>query len=303
MSIRSATLRAQVLALCGTFVLTGQHAAVRHLAGEIHAFEISFFRYLIGVVVLLPLLMRPARGLVRTRILHLHGLRSAINVISQLSIFLGLALTPLAQATALHFTIPLFASLGAVLLLGEVVGMRRVSAMLVSFAGVVVVLKPGFEVVGPGPLLVLGSAAFWASGAMITKVIVRTDSPLAVIFWLGVFALPVSLVIAIPFWAWPTAVQLFWLVVIGLLGMLNQWILAQAFTWAEATAVLPFDFLRMVWASMMGFVLFSEVPDVWTWTGSALIFGGVLYIAVRGTKLRRTGAASSAPPKIPDNKD
>jgi drug/metabolite transporter (DMT)-like permease len=274
----SANLRGIILMLISTVAFAAMHAAVRHLSGELHPFEIAFFRNAFGLLV------------------PLHGLRSGLNIIAMLAYFYALSITPLARATSLSFTVPIFATLLAMVVLGEVVRLRRWVAMFCGFAGALVILRPGLAEIDLGSLLVLLSAAVWASALTVIKVLSRTDSSITITCYMVILMAPISLVPALWVWQWPTGEQLLWLVAIGVVGTLGQLIMTQALKEAETSVVMPeaetsvvmpFDFFKMIWASLLGFLFFAEVPTLFIWIGAGIIFASTSYIAYREHKVTR----------------
>lgn len=255
---------------------------IKQLAVDLHPFEIAFFRSLVGLLVLLPLVWRSGgASVLRTSQTGLHILRGALNAGGMLLYFWAISLASLATVSAIGFASPLFAALLAIIFLGEKVGLRRWAGLIIGFLGTIAILKPGTGIVETGALLALMSSLLWA-GAMITiKHLTDTESPLSITTW-GSFSVGIfCLVPAIFVWQWPTLEQLFWLAVVGTLGSVIQFSLAKAFSLADTTVVLPFDFLKLVWASLFGFFLFSEVPDPWAWFGGTIIFASAVYIAYR----------------------
>ena len=176
----------------------------------------------------------------------MHGLRALFNFVAILGYFTSLGLIPLAQITALGFTSPVFASLLAVLLLGEAVRTPRVVGLLLGFAGALIILRPGFETVSAGSLYVLGSAASWAVAMTCIKALSRTETSVAITFYAAFLQLPMALVAALFVWEWPTPGQLGLLLTISIIGTLAQISLSQAFREADSTVVLPMDFTKLV---------------------------------------------------------
>jgi drug/metabolite transporter (DMT)-like permease len=283
----SANLRGIVLMLVSTVGFAAMHGAVRHLSTELHPFEIAFFRNIFGLLALAPWFLRYGVTPLRTRRLPLHGLRAGLNIIAMLAFFYALSITSLARVTSLSFTAPLFATLLAMLVLGEVVRLRRWVAMLCGFVGTLVILRPGFTEIDQGSLLVLLSAAAWASALTVIKVLSRTDSSVTITCYMVVLMAPISLVPALWVWQWPTGQQLLWLVAIGVVGTLGQLVMTQALKEAETSVVMPFDFFKMIWASLLGFIFFAEVPTLFTWIGAGIIFASTSYIAYREHKVTR----------------
>jgi len=282
----SGVAKGLLLMVLSTAAFACMHGAIRHASEGLHPFEIAFFRNFFSLVALTPWLLRLGWSPFRTARPTVHVFRGVINVVSMLCYFTALTITPLALVTALGFTAPLFATLGAMVFLGEKVRLRRWTALVIGFAGTLVVVRPGFEEVGLGPLLVLAASALWACALLIIKAQSRTESSLTITLYMAVVLTPLSLVAAIPYWEWPSWGQLGWMALIGGLGTIGQFALAQSFREAEATVVMPLDFLKLPWAALIGYLAFAEIPDVWTWTGGAMIFAATAYIAVRESRIK-----------------
>jgi drug/metabolite transporter (DMT)-like permease len=203
-----------------------------------------------------------------------------------LSFFTALSLAPLAQVTALSFTAPLFAALGAALILGEVMRIRRWTALLVGFAGALIIIRPGIVPLDTGTLLTLLASTLWATAMLVIKTLSRTDSSVTLTLYMGIFLTPLTFLFALTVWVWPTSEQLLWLVFLASMGTIGHLCMAQAFKETEATVVLPFDFARLIWASTYAFFFFAETPDLWTWIGGAVIFSAATYIAYRESRLK-----------------
>jgi drug/metabolite transporter (DMT)-like permease len=268
------------------------HATIRLVSGGasgiegLHPFEIAFFRNFFGLVALLPLLMNVGLRSLRTTRFSLHMWRAVLQVFSMLMFFSALSMSPLADATALSFLAPLFTTIGAILFLGEKAKIRRWTAMLVGFAGALIILRPGFQEMSLGLVLVLGSSAIWGGAMLIIKSLAKTDSSVSIAAYMAILMTPMSLIPALFFWRMPTGEEFLGLFVIGVFGSIGHVLLAQAFKEAEATAILPLDFTRLIWAALVGFILFAEVPGVWTWVGGGLIFSAATYVAIRESKQR-----------------
>ena len=278
---------AVALAVFSTAVFASMHAIVRHVSGELHPFEIAFFRSVFGLLTLLPLIFRYGPGAFISAQPRLQLLRGAISGTSLMCWFYGLSVVPLAEATALSFTNAIFASLGAVIFLRERMGIRRWSAVAVGLAGVLIILRPGEAAVSVGSLIVLVSAACWGGGTIIIKRLSRTDSAVTIALWMATMMIVATSIPAWLVWIRPTPGQLLWLVLIGALASMGTLAYTQALKLAEATLIIPTDFTRMVWASAIGFLAFGEIPDSWTWTGGLLIIGSTIYIALREIRLNR----------------
>lgn len=285
-------IRGIVMMCASTVLFSVMHVLVRYAATEVPPFQIAFLRNAFGIIVFLPLLVRGGLGFLRTRELGMHALRGVLNVTAMLMFFTSLSLTPIARVTALAFTAPLFTALLSVVFLGERFRARRWTALVLGFAGMLIILRPGMIPADPGALLAVGSASLWAVTMIVIKLLSRTESSFAITAYMNLFLALFSLGPALWVWVAPPPEMWFWLVAIGVIGTVAQLALSQALKETEPTAVLPFDFLKLVWAAMLGFWAFGEVPDVWTWVGAAVVFGSGFYIAWREhAERRRPGAA------------
>ena len=280
-------LRGPLLMLAAAAVLTCMHATVRYVSEGMHSFEITFFRNLFGLVAILPLAIRGGMASFKSRQPGLQLLRSAFGLVAMLTWFYGLSVVPIAQATALSFTSVIFGSIGAALVLGERMRLRRWSAVVAGFVGVLVILRPGFADVDPIVLIVPLSSLCWAGALLTVKRLSSTDSVVCIVTWNSVLLTILSLPVAIPVWVNPSTEQLLWLGLIGILATLGHLAMTGAFKASDATAVLPMDYTRLLWASLIGYLAFSEIPDVWTWVGGTIIFASTTYIAYREAALRR----------------
>ncbi len=282
---RGDVLRGALLMAAAAACYAILHGSVRYISSDIHPFEVTFFRNLFGFLVLLPWFVMHGLQPLRTRRFGLHLLRAGSNVVAMLMFFMALSMTPLALVQALGFTAPLFTTVLAIFILGERVRLRRWTALIAGFVGALAIIRPGLQPVDTGSLLTLGSAAVWGFTLVIIKVLSRTDSAVTITAYMVLLMSPLSLIPALFFWTWPDPAGWFWLVVCGVSGTAAQLLMAQSFRVAEATVVLPFDFTKIVWGALIGYVVFGEVVDIWTWIGAAVIFAGVTYITYRERKL------------------
>jgi drug/metabolite transporter (DMT)-like permease len=295
----SPSTRGIALIVLSTFGFAGMHTLIRYVSAEIHPFEIAFFRNLFGMVVFAPWLIRHGFAILRTRRIAMHGLRAALNIVAMLAFFTGLSMTPIARVTALGFTAPVFAALLAVLFLGERFRFRRWAAMICGFGGTLIILRPGFEEIDVGSLLILLSTFAWGITLIVIKMLGRTDSSLTITAYMNITLGLLSFIPALFVWTTPSAVNLFWMLCIGVLGTFAQLAMAQALKEADTGVVMPFDFLRLVWVSVLGYVLFSEVPGLFTWVGGGVIFASAAYLAYRENAQRREEAVTKIAPPGP----
>ena len=188
---------------------------------------------------------------------------------------------PLAEAVALSFTTPLFSSIAAVILLGEVMRRRRWTATVVGFIGAIIVLRPGLSEFTTGSFLILSAALLMAISQVMVKYLTGKDHPNAIVFWLVFLVLPLSFAPAAAFWQTPVGAEWIWLASLGMIATLAHQSMVRGFALADATAVVPFDFLRLPFVALIGFLAFGEKPDVWTWLGAAVIVSSSVYITHR----------------------
>ena len=263
------------------------NGAIHHLAVELHPFIVTFFRNLIGLLVLLPLLLRVGLIGLRPRRPGLQVLRGLLQVVSAMLFVTALALAPLAKATALNFTAPLFAAILATVILREVIHMRRFAALAVGFTGMLVVLQPWDGTFDLGSILMLLSALLWACGMVVIKILMRTESSLTTTILTAVTSTPFAFIAALTVWQTPTNEQFVWLIGTGVVYALAQLAFAQALKEADLTALLPLDFLKLIWAAAIGYLFFAEAPEIATWVGGAMIMGAATYIAYRERKAHK----------------
>lgn len=274
---------------------SGLSALIRQLGQEMHPFEVAFFRNLFGFLFMVPWLMRIGFGVLRTKRLGMYTWRSLLSLASMLAWFSALPLMPFEQAVALSFTAPLFATVGAALILGETVRARRWSATAVGFLGVLVIVRPGFgDGLGIGAMLAILSSMISAGLTLIVKDLSRTEPSDAVVTYMVLLLTPMSLIPAAFVWQWPLAEQWPLLVAMGALGSLGHMCLMRSFALADASAVMPYDYTRMLFATLIGYFAFAEVPDLWTWIGAGVIVAAAVYIARREALMRQTAATRAA---------
>ena len=289
----SGNLRGVILMFIATICFSMMHALIRYMSAELHPFELAFFRNVFGLLVVMPWFMRHRLRPLKTNRLGLHALRAGINVMAMLMFFYALSITPLADVAALSFTAPIFATVLAILILGEVVGLRRWGAILFGFCGTLVLLRPGFETISGGEMLVVVSASLWACTLIIIKILGRTESSVTIITYLILMMAPISAIPAAMVWSTPSVQQLGVMAVMGILGTSGQLLMTEALKEGDTNVVMPLDFLKMIWAVLLGFFIFGEVPGIFTWLGGGMIFASITYIAYREHKVRRVGPAEA----------
>ncbi len=273
----SATTRGSLWMVGAMMFFSVQPVVVRLLSDTISASEQVFFRGVVTVVLLAPWTLRRGLAGLRTRRLGLIGVRSAFIAIGAVTFFWALARMPLAQAVALHFTLPLFGMVAAVIYLRERMVAHRWIATMIGFCGMLVILRPGFVPIDGVVMMVLLSALAYAIGSVLTKELVRTEAPDLVVFHMNVFG---ALFFAIPTWIYwtpPTFEDAVLLFALGATTLLAHLCYTHGMAAADASFLFAFEFIRLPIAALIGLMLFAEIPDVWTGIGAVVIFGATYY--------------------------
>jgi drug/metabolite transporter (DMT)-like permease len=234
-------------------------------------------RSLMGIVLLYPLVHR-AGGLraMKTPSLKRHVLRNTVHFGAQCCWFLALTLIPLAQVISIEFTMPIWTAILAVAFLGERMGVWKTTAVVLGLVGVVIIVRPFGGEVSSGQLIALTAALGYAMSVTLVKSLTRTDKVIVIMFWMVVIQAALGVIPAIALWQWPSAYVWGWLVVIGFCGTYSHWCLTQALLHADATIVVPMDFLRVPLAALTGWLVYAERIDLLTAAGAVLILGGNL---------------------------
>ncbi len=289
----SPTVRGIILAISSGAFFATMHGSVRFLSQDLDAMEIAFFRAFFGFVFFAPILIRTRLLVLRTSRLPLHLLRGVFNGASLLCWFTALSMVPLGDATALSLMGPLFVGMGAMFVLGENVTGARWAALAVGFAGALVIVRPGFQEVHFGMILVLVSMLLVTCSKLLAKSLSRTDSPSTIVAYLSLTMMVPSGVALFFVWQMPTLEQLIFMVMIGFLGSAGHLLLTTAYKIADISAVEPVVFARLVWAAIVGWFLFGEFPGIWIWVGGALIVAASTWLARRESRERRQAAAET----------
>ncbi len=266
---------------------SAMYLIVRGYLGGFTAFEILFMRNVVTVALMAPLIFHSGLGALATRRLPMHCLRALFAYAAMLGIYYGIAHAVLADVVSLSFTQPLFIVVLAALLLGERVAPRRWVATLVGFSGILVIVRPGFAEVSLATLVVLGSAALYGASNICIKSLMRTDTPTQSVFYGNALMLPLSLAPALLTWTRPGWDDLFWMTGVGVSGALGVYCVSQAYSAADASAVVPYEFLRLPITAAGAWLLFGEVAGMWTWAGALVIFCGAYALVLLEARAAR----------------
>jgi drug/metabolite transporter (DMT)-like permease len=254
--------------------------AGRELAQVVSVFELMMFRSLFATVVLTPIVL--LNGGLRDRLSQwrLHVARNVIHYGGQFAWFSALLMIPLAEMIAIEFTMPLWIAILATAFLGERMYGYKVAALIIGFAGVVMIVRPGLSL-NAGHFVALLSALLFAGSVTLTKFITRRDTALTVIFMMFAMQTVIGAVPAWMTWVWPPADSWIWVLVVGFTGTVSHYCLSKAISLADATAVMPMDFLRLPLSALAGYLIYSEGIDLWSIAGSAMILAANIITLIK----------------------
>jgi drug/metabolite transporter (DMT)-like permease len=291
MNARSQTLgMLAMLASCLCFA--GMDALAKSVSDTMPGFQIAFFRVLLGWPFVALMVWHGGTQQLRGANVRLNAWRAAVQAGSMLLFFTGLATTPLAQVVAIEFASPLIAVVLAAMFLGDALPPRRILALAAGFIGLLLAVRPGFADVGPGQIMVIVSAGFWAATILIVRQLGRSDSSTAQLFFMALFLTPINGIAAMFVWQTPSWDDLGVMFAAATIGTLALWLYSEALRRADLTAVMPLDFTKILWASLLGWLFFAEEPDVWTLTGGAVIFLAALALTLSERRAERLPPSS-----------
>lgn len=289
------TVRGALWTLLAAVGFTGMSVCIKYAAETLPVWEIVVLRAVFALAIFAPAMVRAGNSLWRTERFGAHFFRSVLGVCGISTMMLSIAHLDLALATTLGFTRSLFMILLAVMFLGEMVRWRRSAATLVGFIGIVVCMQPDQGNIDLWVLVALLAALFAAGVTTMIKRLTTTEPPLRIIV-LSYFMIAAMAAIPASFvWTMPTVDELLTIALMGVFSAWGQTCMVHGLRAADATIVVPFEYSRLLYAALIGFMLFEEVPSLWTWIGSAVIVSSTLYIALREAYLGRRGSALSTP--------
>jgi drug/metabolite transporter (DMT)-like permease len=251
--------------------------AGRETTRELNVFEIMEVRSVLGLLMLYPLVhLNGGLAAMRTSRPLQHIARNLIHYAAQLGWFFALTLIPLGQVVAIEFTMPIWTALLAASFLGERMNLAKILAIALGLVGVAIIVRPGTSGADPGQLIALGAAVGFGTSIAMMKSLTRTETTLRIIFWMIVIQGAAGFFPALYVWQWPSASVWGWLVVIAFCGTFSHYCMARAMLYADATVVVPMDFLRVPLTAAAGWLLYAERLDAFTVLGAALILTGNL---------------------------
>jgi len=279
------TARGAALVSFGSFTLVVMAMLVKQVGSHIPTIEILFFRSIVGFLFVLPMFMHNPLEPLRTKRLGMHAVRGIIGTLGNLCFFWTITHMLLADAMALQFSRPLFMIPLAMAFLGEVAGFRRTAITLVGFAGIALYAKPFTEGFDPGAFVGAAGALFGALIVICIKRLATTEPTRTIMFYYAISNAVFSLIPTVWFWVTPTGPELAMLVLIGFLGIAGQGLITHGWTLGDVTALVPLDYSRIVYSALLGYLVFGELPGLWSVAGMAIIVASSLYLVL--TERRR----------------
>jgi len=286
------TIRGASFLLIGISIGVFNWSIVKLLGQQMPSIEIAWFRSLFGLIVIIPFIMRTGFSALRTKRPGLHIFRGINSSIILAMAYYALTHLPIAQVTSVSFSRPLFLLVLAVLILHEKVHIHRAVATVIGFVGVLIIVRPNMDM-EPAMMAALGNAMLMAVGIIVLKILSKGDRTETMIFYATFIQSTVLAIPAIIYWQTPTWEQLALLACIGASGTLMQSFMVRAYRAAEASALAPFDYSRLILASLVGYFFFGEIVDSLTWVGAGLLIAATFYIAQRERAIAHQAAAKT----------
>jgi drug/metabolite transporter (DMT)-like permease len=274
--------RGIALILLSTVFLGTSDATSKYLSSTLPSIEIAWLRFLVFVLIMVPAML-PGTPLyaLRSRRPGLQLMRAMALLASSLLFISGLRFLPIAEASATSFVSPLFVTALSIFLLGENVGLRRWVATAVGLIGVLIILRPGSSAFHPAAFFPIVSAFAWACTLIMTRMMSGRERTVTTMTWSSVAGLCILSALVPLVWVAPSWHDVLFGILIGVASTAGQWIVVLAFRYADASVLAPFSYTQLLWVSLLGFLIFGEVPDVWTVCGAGIVVASGLYTARR----------------------
>ena len=266
--------------------------SVRYLGSDMPAVQAAFIRYLLGLLLLVPVLLRIRWADISRQSHGLYFFRGTAHGLAVMLWFFAMARIPIADVTAIGYTTPLFTAVGAILFFREAVHLRRVAALVAGFLGTLIILRPGLQVIESGALAQLVAAPCFAVSFLLAKKLTQQQDSREILAMLSIYCTAVLMPGALMVWRTPVLAEIAWLLLVAVFATAGHYALTRAFANAPLTVTQPFGFLQLVWAIGFGYLLFDETPDIWVAVGAAIIVTAVTYISHREARARRVRVKS-----------
>ena len=264
-----------VLWMCGG-VLSFSFMAIsgRELSSELSTSQILFVRSVVGFSVMVLVMCRVGWGKLGTTHFRTHVIRNIAHFLGQYAWFYGIALISLAEVFALEFTMPFWTAILAVVLLGERINRKRMLAIGLGFVGVLIMLRPGLEIISPAAMVVLGAAFLYAFAHTLTKRLSGFDAPVAIVFYMAGIQFVIAIIFSSQEYSWPSLSLLPWTLGVGVFALTANYSLTRAFKLSDVSVVMPFDYLRLPFIKLIGLIFYEERPEFWMLLGGSIVILG-----------------------------
>lgn len=277
--LRSGNLRGMMWMVLSGLCFAFNYAIIRFLAEDIHVIEMVFFRNVFGLIVLLPFIWRVRHMITKTKRWDLILSRGFLQASSSSLWYYGVTLIPLATATSLMLVEPIVGSILAIIILNEPNERSRWITVGVGFIGAMIIVRPGVIDMSVGAGVILIAAVLWSGYLLLGKIQTRQDPVPVVVAYASAVTVPISLVPALFFWVTPSFEQFLWLILLGTVATLGYVAMTNAYKIGEVTVVAPLTFTRIIFAALVGFIIFEEIPEFWVWIGAAVIVTATTVLA------------------------
>jgi drug/metabolite transporter (DMT)-like permease len=279
--------------LISIFFFSFMGVFIRKSSENIHIFEVIFFRNLLACLLIIPVMFSSGSASFKIHRPALFVWRAVFVSIGMFAGFSALTLIPLAQATAISFTTPIFVTILAIFLFGEIIKVRRIAAILLGFIGMIIIVQPGVGSISFGVILAFIGAFFHSINLLIVKKLTANETANAIVVWMVIMLVPISFVPAIFVWEWPSAVTWLYLWCLAICGTVGHSFFTRAYSLAEITSLQPFQFIKLPMIAFLAWIIFSEVPEYWTLIGGIIIFTSTVYITRREAKINKSKIVST----------
>ncbi len=273
-------IRAILFMMVGGLSMVLMQASVKLLSDALHPFVITLFRAFLVFIIILPVLLWRGLGAVKTSSVKLQVIRGSVGGVCMLCMFTGFSLVSLPEATSLLFTVPIFATILSVIFLNERVGIKRWGAIFLGFSGILLIARPDISF-NLGHLLLLSAAIAWSISIVIAKKLTEKDTIISITFWQAMGCVPLGLIASLFVWETPSFTQLLYLLGIAGLGTFGHALIYASLKLGKVSVLLPLDYIRIIWSTLLGFMLFASLPTFHLYAGTFLIISATAFISYR----------------------
>ncbi len=268
---------------------------VRYVGSGIPAAEAAFIRYVIGLAIMLPFLIPVFRRGIKPKAFAIFSLRGLAHALGVILWFYAMANIPIAEVTAIGYTSPIYITIGAAVFFGERMAMRRIVAVVTAFIGAMIILRPGFQEISNGQLAQVLSAPLFAISYLVAKKLSMQESPTVIVGMLSVFVTLGLAPFAYAVWETPALTEVFWLGLVAVFATAGHFTMTKALHAAPLMVTQPVTFLQLVWAMLLGSLMFGEAADFYVLLGGGVIIASVSFISYREWVVNRR---AQTPPAV-----